>query len=224
MLYLVPTPIGNLADITFRAVEVLRKADLIACEDTRTSGVLLTHYHIKTPTISYHNHNERSRGMHLIEQMKSGQHIALISDAGSPGLSDPGFYLVRMCWEAGISVEALPGPTALIPALTGSGLPSEQFVFQGFMPARKGRKKHLEMISQEVRTVVLYESPHRLIRTLTDLLSLLGQDRICAVCRELTKKFEEIQRGKLSTLVNYYQAKTTLKGEFVIIIAPPQFK
>jgi len=224
MLYLVPTPIGNLADITLRAIEILQTVDVIACEDTRTSGILLTHYNITTPTISYHDHNERSRGAHLIEQMKSGQQIALISDAGSPGLSDPGFYLVRMCWKAGLSVEALPGPTALIPALTSSGIPSEQFVFQGFLPTRKGRKKRLETIRHELRTVILYESPHRLIRTLTDLVDLLGEERIGAVCRELTKKFENTQRGDLHTLLKYYQAKTSLKGEFVIIIAPPQFK
>ncbi|MCY4233492.1 MAG: 16S rRNA (cytidine(1402)-2'-O)-methyltransferase [Bacteroidetes bacterium] len=224
MLYLVPTPIGNLADLTFRAVEVLQSVDLIACEDTRTSGILLAHYEINTPTISYHDHNERSRGPYLIDQMKSGKQIALISDAGSPGINDPGFYLVRMCWDAGISVEALPGPSALIPALTASGLPSQEFVFQGFLPNRKGRQKRLELISREIRTVVLYESPHRLIRTLTDLLHLMGNQRMCAVCRELTKKFEDIQRGNLHTLLHYYQAKNSVKGEIVIIIAPPEFK
>jgi len=223
MLYLVPTPIGNLADITFRAVEVLGSVDLIACEDTRNSGVLLAHYNIHIPTVSYHDHNERSRAPQLIERMKTGQQIALISDAGSPGLSDPGFYLVRLCWEENILVQALPGPTALIPALTASGLPSERFVFEGFLPTRKGRNQRLEAIKIEPRTVVLYESPHRLIRTLTDLISLLGEERVSVIAREITKKFEEISRGDLQTLLNKYCDRSKVKGEFVIIIAPPKF-
>ena len=223
MLYLVPTPIGNLADITFRAIEVLGSVDLIACEDTRSSGVLLAHYNIRTPTISYHDHNERSRARQLIGRMNAGQQIALISDAGSPGLSDPGFYLVRLCWEEGIRVQALPGPTALVPALTASGLPSERFVFEGFLPVRKGRNQRLEAIRVETRTVVLYESPHRLVRTMTDLTRLLGEERISVIARELTKKFEEIHRGDLQTLLNYYREKPSVKGEFVIVIAPAEF-
>ena len=223
MLYLVPTPIGNLSDITYRAVEILKSVDLIACEDTRRAGILLTHYDIHTPTISYHNHNERSRAEHLVERMQAEQRIALISDAGSPGLSDPGFYLVRLCWQKKISVEALPGATALIPALTVSGLPSERFVFEGFLPVRKGRKQHLETIRAETRTVVLYESPHRLIRTLTDLTGILEEDRIGVVARELTKKFEEIHRGHLHELLGYYRNKSAIKGEFVIVLAPPTF-
>ncbi len=224
MLYLIPTPIGNLADITFRAVETLGSVDLIACEDTRSSGILLSHYGIGTPTISYHNHNERSRAPQLIERMKAGQRIALISDAGSPGLSDPSFYLVRQCWEESIPVQALPGPTALIPALTASGLPSDRFVFEGFLPARKGRKQRLEAIQSEIRTVVLYESPHRLIRTLNDLLDAVGKHRMGTVAREISKKFEEIHRGDLDHLLQFYQKKSTIKGEFVIILSPPSFK
>ena len=223
MLYLVPTPIGNLEDMTFRAVRILKSVDLIACEDTRSSSVLLSHYSIHTPTISYHNHNERTRALQLIERMKIGQQIALISDAGSPGLSDPGFYLTRQCWEEGVPVQALPGATALIPALTSSGLPSERFVFEGFLPVRKGRKKRLEAIREETRTVVLYESPHRLIRTLTDLINLLGPQRMGGIAKELTKKFEEIHRGSLQELLDRYHKKQSLKGEFVIIIAPPKF-
>lgn len=223
MLYLIPTPIGNLADMTIRAIETLKSVDLVACEDTRSSAVLLGHYGIGTPTISYHDHNERTRAPQLVERMKSGQQIALISDAGSPGLSDPGFYLVRLCWQESISVQALPGPTALIPALTVSGLPSERFVFEGFLPVRKGRTQHMEAIRSETRTIVLYESPHRLIRTLTDLINSLGPQRVGMIGRELTKKFEETQRGPLQELLDYYREKPKLKGEFVIIIAPPTF-
>ena len=223
MLFLVPTPIGNLSDVTFRAIEILGAVDLVACEDTRRSSILLTHYGINTPTISYHDHNERQRAPQLIERMKAGQQVALISDAGSPGLSDPGFYLVRLCWEKKIPVEALPGPTALIPALTASGLPSERFVFEGFLPHKKGRNKRLKAISAETRTIVLYESPHRLIRTLNDLVSALGPERTGAVARELTKKFEEIHRTSLQELLEHFSSKTTLKGEFVIIIAPPAY-
>ena len=223
MLYLVPTPIGNLADITYRAVKVLEFVDLIACEDTRRSNILLTHYDIRTPTISYHNHNEHSRAEQLIERMRAGQNVALISDAGSPGLSDPGFYLVRLCWQEKIAVQALPGATALIPALTVSGLPAERFVFEGFLPVRKGRKQRLESIRMETRTVILYESPHRLIRTLTDLAKILEEDRVSVVARELTKKFEEIQHGHPQELLDRYRNKTAVKGEFVIILAPPTF-
>lgn len=223
MLYLVPTPIGNLADITYRAVDVLRSVDLIACEDTRHSRTLLAHYEISTPTISYHDHNERTRATQLIERLQSGHTIALISDAGSPGLSDPGFYLVRNCWKEQIPVQALPGPTALIPALTASGLPSERFVFEGFLPTRKGRAQRLEAIRSETRTVVLYESPHRLIRTLTELTKLLGEERMGATARELTKKFEDLQRGPLQTLLEDAQAQSAIKGEFVILIAPAKF-
>ena len=223
MLYLVPTPIGNLSDVTFRAIEILGTVDLVACEDTRRSSILLTHYGIDTPTISYHDHNERKRAPQLIERMETGQQIALICDAGSPGLSDPGFYLVRLCWKKNIPVQALPGPTALIPALTTSGLPSERFVFEGFLPHKKGRNKRLEAIRAETRTIVLYESPHRLVRTLTDLVNSLGPERTGAVARELTKKFEEVHRTNLQKLLEYFRDKNTIKGEFVIIIAPPTF-
>ena len=224
MLYLVPTPIGNLSDITFRAIEILKSVDLIACEDTRSSAVLLSHYGITTPTISYHDHNERRRTPELIERIKAGQQIALISDAGSPGLSDPGFFLVRECWASSIEVQALPGPTALISALTASGLPSERFVFEGFLPPRKGRNQRLQAIKLETRTIVLYESPHRLVRTLSDLIHALGEERIGCVARELTKKFEEVRQGTLAQLLRYYEEKPKIKGELVIILAPLTFQ
>lgn len=223
MLYLVPTPIGNLSDVTFRAIEILETVDLVACEDTRRSSILLTHYGIDTPTISYHDHNERKRAPQLIERMETGQQIALICDAGSLSPGEPGFYLVRLCWKKNIPVQALPGPTALIPALTTSGLPSERFVFEGFLPHKKGRNKRLEAIRAETRTIVLYESPHRLVRTLTDLVNSLGPERTGAVARELTKKFEEVHRTNLQKLLEYFRDKNTIKGEFVIIIAPPTF-
>ena len=218
MLYLVPTPIGNLADITVRALEVLREVDLIACEDTRHSATLLAHYGINTPVTSYHDHNERSRAPRLIERMRGGIRIALITDAGSPGLSDPGFYLVRMCHQERIPVQALPGPTALVPALTASGLPCERFVFEGFLPVRKGRTRRLKQVSSELRTIVLYEGPHRLVRTLRDMGHILGEDRLAVVARELTKKFEEVRRGTLGELVAHYEMLPRVRGEFVIII------
>ena len=221
MLYLVPTPIGNLADITLRALEVLKAVDLIACEDTRHSGVLLNHYGIKKPTISYHDHNERVRAAQLIERMEAGERVALITDAGSPGLSDPGFFLVRQCREAGLHVEALPGPTALIPALTACGLPCDRFAFEGFLPARKGRRKRLAQLSSEARTLVFYEGPHRLVRTLSDLAQTLGGDRPAAVARELTKKYEDIRRGTLGELTAHYADQARVRGEAVIVVAPP---
>ncbi len=220
MLYLVPTPIGNLADITLRALEVLRSVDLIACEDTRHSRVLLTHYGIKKPTISYHNYNERTRTAQLIDRMHAGERVALITDAGAPGLSDPGFFLVRQCHADGIPVEALPGPTALIPALTASGLPCDRFVFEGFLPARKGRRKRLVQLSAETRTLVFYEGPHRLARTLADLAQTLGGGRPAAVARELTKKFEEMRGGTLEELATHYASQASVRGEAVIIVGP----
>ena len=220
MLYLVPTPIGNLADITLRALEVLRSVDLIACEDTRHSGVLLKHYGIKKPTMSYHDHNERTRAGQLIERMHNGDQVALITDAGTPGLSDPGFFLVRQCLADGIPVESLPGPTALIPALTASGLPCERFAFEGFLPVRRGRKKRLSQLTRESRTLVFYEGPHRLVRTLMDLAETLGADRQAAVARELTKKFGDVRRGTLAELVAHYTSQVRVRGEAVIIVGP----
>ncbi len=218
MLYLVPTPIGNLEDITYRAVRVLNEVSLIACEDTRTSGHLLDHYDIDTPTTSYHEHNEHEKTPQLIARMRAGNDIALISDAGSPGISDPGFYLARASWEQNIDVEALPGPTALIPALTASALPSDRFVFEGFLPKKKGRTTRLTELSTEPRTIVIYEAPYRLLQTLDDLIEHLGEDRRAAVARELTKKFEEIERGTLQEVRSYFARYDRVRGECVIVV------
>ncbi len=218
MLYLVPTPIGNLEDITYRAVRTLREVDLIACEDTRTSGVLLNHYDIDTPTTSYHEHNEHDKTPRLVKRMRAGHDLALITDAGSPGISDPGFYLTRACWRKDIAVQALPGPTALIPAVTASGLPCDRFVFEGFLPKKKGRQTRLETLSTEPRTLVIYESRHRLLRTLDDLADHFGADRRAAVARELTKKFEEIERGTLAEIRSHFGAYENLKGECVVVV------
>jgi len=218
VLFLVPTPIGNLEDITYRAVRHLREVDLIACEDTRTSGVLLDHYNVDTPITAYHEHNERERTPTLLTRMRAGHDIALISDAGSPGISDPGFYLVRACWTENIEVRALPGPTALIPALTASGIPSDRFVFEGFLPKKKGRQTRLQTLSSEARSIVLYESPYRLLRTLDDLIEHLGQERTAAVARELTKTFEEVERGTLREVRAYFAEYDQVRGECVIVV------
>jgi len=218
MLYLVPTPIGNLDDMTYRAVDTLKQADLIACEDTRTSGVLLNHYAIDTPTTSFHAHNEHDKTPHLVKRMRVGHDIALITDAGSPGISDPGFYLARACHEAGVPVSALPGATAFVPALTASGLPSDRFVFEGFLPRKKGRKTRLEELALEPRTLVVYESPYRLVRTLGDLAKALGSDRDAAVAREITKVHEEVRRGRLIELRRYYASESKVRGECVLVV------
>lgn len=218
MLYLVPTPIGNLDDITLRALRVLREADLIACEDTRRSGHLLDHHDVDTPTTSYHEHNEREKTPELIARMRVGHDIALISDAGSPGISDPGFYLTRACWEEDIDVCPLPGPTALIPALTASALPSDRFVFEGFLPKKQGRQTRLTELSTEPRTIVLYEAPYRLLRTLDDLIEHFGPERPAAVARELTKKYEEIERGTLEEVRAYFAGYTKVRGECVVVV------
>lgn len=218
MLYLVPTPIGNLEDMTYRAVRVLKEADMIACEDTRTSGVLLSHYDIDTATTSYHEHNERKKAPQLVARMRSGQQIALISDAGAPGISDPGFYLARACWEADVEVTALPGATALVPALTASALPSDRFVFEGFLPKKKGRQTRLTTLADEPRTMVFYEAPYRLLRTLEDLAEACGPARPAAVARELTKKFEEIERGTLQSVRSYFATQEKVRGECVIVV------
>lgn len=218
MLYLVPTPIGNLDDITYRAVRTLREADLIACEDTRTSGVLLDHYDIDTPTTAYHEHNEHDKTPQLVARMRAGHDIALISDAGSPGISDPGFYIVRACRDANIEVQALPGPTAVIPALTASALPSDRFVFEGFLPKKKGRQTRLRTLASEPRTMVFYEAPYRLLRTLDDLIDHFGPDRPAAVARELTKKYEEVERGTLAEVRSYFGAYDQVRGECVVVV------
>jgi 16S rRNA (cytidine1402-2'-O)-methyltransferase len=197
---------------------VLRDVDLIACEDTRTTGVLLNHYDIDTATTAYHEHNEHDKTPQLVKRMRAGHDIALVSDAGSPGISDPGFYLTRACWKNDIAVEALPGPTALIPALTASGLPSDRFVFEGFLPKKKGRQTRLTELASEPRTLVLYESPHRLLRTLDDLIEHFGTHRGAAVARELTKKYEEVERGTLAEVRAYFAEYEKLRGECVIVV------
>lgn len=217
-LYLVPTPIGNLRDITLRALDVLKEVNTILAEDTRTSSKLLKHYQINNTLESFHAFNEHKRLNQLIERLRQGETMALISDAGTPAISDPGFLLVRACNEHQIPVECLPGATALIPALVNSGLPSDRFVFEGFMPTKKGRKSRLEKIREESRTVILYESPHRLLKTLEQLGELLGNGRQASISRELTKIHQETVNGSLEELLNYYR-NNTLKGELAIVIA-----
>lgn len=218
MLYIVPTPIGNLADFTFRAVEVLKQADLILAEDTRTSSVLLNHYSIHKPLSSYHQHNEHKIVDHLVDQLEAGKVIALLTDAGTPGISDPAFLLVRACVRKGIRVECLPGATAFVPALVNSGLPINRFCFEGFLPPKKGRQTMFTKLAVEERTIVLYESPMRLVKTLTDCMQWFGEDRQCCVSRELSKKFEENVRGSLREVHDHFAAKG-VKGEIVLVIA-----
>jgi 16S rRNA (cytidine1402-2'-O)-methyltransferase len=217
-LYLVPTPIGNLKDITLRAIEILSSVDLILAEDTRHASILLKHYKISSPLQSHHKFNEHKSVISICDRILSGTSTALISDAGTPGISDPGFLLVRTCLEKGIPVETLPGPTALIPALVNSGLPSERFCFEGFLPHKKGRVKRLTELEKETRTMIFYESPYRLVKSLGDMAIHFGNDREACVSRELSKVFEENNRGSLSYLTEYYQ-KTIPKGEIVIVVA-----
>jgi 16S rRNA (cytidine1402-2'-O)-methyltransferase len=217
-LFLVPTPIGNLKDITYRAVEVLGSVDLILAEDTRQARVLLNHYNIKTPLQSHHMYNEHKSVEAVCTKILTGQTIALISDAGTPGISDPGFLLVRTCVEKEIPVETLPGATALIPALVNSGLPCERFCFEGFLPPKKGRNKRITALVEETRTMIFYESPYRLVKTLDELAELFGPEREACVSRELSKVFEENLRGPLSVLSEHYTNKPP-KGEIVIIVA-----
>lgn len=217
-LYLVPTPIGNLEDITFRAIKVLKEVDLILAEDTRTSGKLLKHYEIKTQMQSHHMHNEHKMVDRIVQRIKSGETIALISDAGTPAISDPGFLLTRACIEHNIEVECLPGATAFVPALVNSGLPNDKFVFEGFLPVKKGRQTRLKLLAEETRTLIFYESPHKLIKTLTHFLDYFGEDRQVSVSRELTKLFEETKRGTIKEVLEYYTNKPP-KGEIVIVVA-----
>ncbi len=217
MLYIVPTPIGNLADITFRAIDILKSVDLILAEDTRTSSVLLQHYQIQKPITPYHQHNEHKIIHHLSEQLQTGKTMALLTDAGTPGISDPAFLLVRECVKLGIRVECLPGATAFVPALVNSGLPINSFCFEGFLPLKKGRQTFLKRMSVEERTMVFYESPVRLVKTLNDFIEYFGAERNCCVSRELTKKFEENQRGTLQEVHDYFNAKP-VKGEIVIVV------
>jgi 16S rRNA (cytidine1402-2'-O)-methyltransferase len=217
MLYIVPTPIGNLKDFTFRAVEILQQVDVILCEDTRTSSKLLSHYHISKPLSPYHQHNEHKIVQHLADQMQAGKTFALITDAGTPGISDPAFLLVRECIKHNIKVECLPGATAFVPALVNSGLPTNSFVFEGFLPLKKGRQTKLKQLATEERTIVLYESPMRLVKTLEELAVYFGAERQCSVTRELTKLFEENFRGTLQAVAAHFKAKT-VKGEIVIVV------
>lgn len=216
-LFLVPTPIGNLEDITFRSIRILNEVDLILAEDTRTSGKLLKHFDIKPPMQSFHMHNEHKVLDKMIDKLKLGIKIALISDAGTPGISDPGFLLVRACVEEGIDTECLPGATALIPALVQSGFPTDRFIFEGFLPPKKGRQTRLKQWSEETRTIVFYESPHKIVKSLLQLQEFVGGDRRLSVSRELSKKFEETVRGTVNELVLHFTNKAP-KGEFVIVL------
>ncbi len=216
-LYIIPTPIGNLADFTFRAVEVLKTVDLILAEDTRTSGFLLKHYQIHKPTTSYHQHNEHRLVGGLVQQLAAGTSMALLTDAGTPGISDPAFLLIRACVQNNIIVECLPGATAFVPALVTSGLPMNRFCFEGFLPLKKGRQTMLKKLGEEERTIIIYESPMRLVKTLAEFITWFGADRNCSVSREITKKFEETFRGTLQEVHDYFAAKS-VKGEIVLVL------
>jgi len=217
-LYIVPTPVGNMEDMTFRAVRILKEADLVLAEDTRTSGILLKHYDIQNHLLSHHKFNEHGTTAGIVERLKGGQTIALISDAGTPGISDPGFFLVREAARAGIEVQTLPGPTAFVPALVSSGLPCDRFCFEGFLPPKKGRQSRIEALANETRTMVFYESPYRLLKLLQQLAEVFGDDRQACVCREISKVHEESRRGTLAELVTHF-TQTEPRGEIVVIVA-----
>ncbi|WP_372768995.1 16S rRNA (cytidine(1402)-2'-O)-methyltransferase [Lutibacter sp.] len=216
-LYLVPTPIGNLEDITLRAIRVLKEVDLILAEDTRTSGKLLKHYEISTHMHSHHMHNEHKTVANIVQRIKNGESIALISDAGTPGISDPGFLLARACIENGLEIECLPGATAFVPALVNSGLPNDKFIFEGFLPVKKGRQTRLIFLAEETRTIIFYESPHKLLKTLTNFAEYFGADRPISVSRELTKLYEETLRGTVAEMIEHFTNKAP-KGEFVVVV------
>ena len=218
MLYLVPTPLGNLKDITLRALEVLNAVDVILCEDTRTSSKLLQHYAIQKPLSPYHQHNEHKIVAHIADQLAAGKTMALITDAGTPGISDPAFLLVRECIQRDIKVETLPGAAAFVPALVNSGLPINRFVFEGFLPLKKGRQTLFKKLASEERTMIFYESPMRLVKTLEEMAQYFGEDRICSVARELTKMLEENKRGTLKEVAAYFKSKS-VKGEIVLVVA-----
>lgn len=217
MLYIVPTPIGNLKDITLRALDVLNEVDLILAEDTRTTSYLLNHYQLTKPISPYHQHNEHKVLQHLVDQLIAGKTMALVTDAGTPGISDPAFLLIRECIKNAIRTECLPGATAFVPALVNSGIPSNRFLFEGFLPLKKGRQSLLKSLVEEERTMIFYESPLRLVKTLADLIQFFGEERQCSVSRELTKMFEENKRGSLKEVYEYFKQKT-VKGEIVIIV------
>lgn len=217
ILYIVPTPVGNMEDMTFRAIRILKEADMILAEDTRTSGILLKHYEIQNHLMSHHKFNEHGTSAGIVERLKAGATVALISDAGTPGISDPGFFLVREAVRAGIEVQCLPGATAFVPALVASGLPCDRFAFEGFLPPKKGRQTKLESLREEQRTMIFYESPYRLVKTLQQLAEVLGADRQASVCREISKIHEESVRGSLEEIVNHFTT-TEPRGEIVIIV------
>jgi 16S rRNA (cytidine1402-2'-O)-methyltransferase len=217
ILYIIPTPIGNLEDITLRAIRLLKEVDLILAEDTRTTGFLLKHYEIQNKMQSFHKYNEHKALMSIINRLTAGENIALVSDAGTPGISDPGFLIARECARAEIKVECLPGATALIPALVASGIPADRFCFEGFLPLKKGRQTRLKELAEETRTIILYESPYRVVKTLKQLGETMGEDRYVAVCREISKLHEEIVRGTINDAISHFEAKEP-KGEFVIVI------
>ena len=217
MLYIVPTPVGNLEDITLRAIRVLKEADLILAEDTRTSSVLLKHYEIKNALLSHHKFNEHQTVNNVIERLNGGQTVALISDAGTPGISDPGFLLVRECIRNGIEVQCLPGATAFVPALVSSGLPDDRFCFEGFLPQKKGRQTRLNSLKEEKRTMIFYESPFRVLKTLTQFAEVFGPERPVSVCREISKVHEESVRGTLAEVIEHFK-QTEPRGEFVIVL------
>lgn len=220
-LYLVPTPIGNLEDMTFRAIKVLKEADMILAEDTRTSGKLLKHFDISTQMHSHHMHNEHKTVESIVNQIKGGKTIALISDAGTPAISDPGFLLTRACIEAGIEVDCLPGATAFVPALVNSGLPNDKFVFEGFLPVKKGRQTRLQLLAEETRTMIFYESPHKLLKTLAQFAEFFGEDRRVSVSREISKLHEETIRGSVKEVLEHFTSKPP-KGEIVVVLAGKQ--
>lgn len=217
-LYLVPTPIGNLDDMTFRAVKVLKEADIILAEDTRNSGKLLKHFDIATPMQSHHMHNEHKTVDHWVKRMQAGETVALISDAGTPAISDPGFLLTRACVENGIEVDCLPGATAFVPALVNSGLPNDRFIFEGFLPEKKGRQTRYLQLAEETRTMILYVSPHKLVKTLGEFVQYFGADRLVSISREITKLHEETIRGTAEEVLKHYEAKPP-KGEIVAVVA-----
>lgn len=218
MLYLVPTPVGNLEDITARALRVLREADLILAEDTRTSGNLLRHFDIHRPMVSYHKFNEHQTVAHVVQRLEAGETIAVISDAGTPGISDPGFLVAREAIRAGIEVQTLPGATAFVPALVSSGLPCDRFCFEGFLPQKKGRQTRIKALEEETRTMIFYESPHRIVKALTQFIEVFGEERQCSVCREISKVHEQSVRGTLKEVLEHF-TQTEPRGEFVMIVA-----
>ena len=218
ILYLVPTPVGNMEDMTLRAIRVLKEADLVLCEDTRTSGILLKHFEIRNRLISHHKFNEHSTSAGIVNRLKAGETIALISDAGTPGISDPGFFLAREAAASGVTVQTLPGATAFVPALVSSGLPCDRFCFEGFLPQKKGRRTHLESLSEETRTMVFYESPYRVVKTLEQFAEVFGTERQASCCREISKVHEESVRGTLAEVIAHFK-ETEPQGEFVIVVA-----